>query len=45
MGARGQYGKSKRNGEAELEGIRRAAKREENNDTEEEVRIRFLLDG
>jgi len=41
MGARGKYGKSKRNGEAVLEGIGRAAKREERNDTEEGVRSRF----
>jgi hypothetical protein len=45
MGARVDYGKSKRNGEAGLEGKRRAAKGEEKNDMEEGVRSRHLLDG
>jgi hypothetical protein len=45
MGARGQYGKSKRHYEALLEGNWWAAKREENNDREEGVRSRFLLNG
>jgi hypothetical protein len=45
MGARGQYGKSKGNGEAVLEGNRGAAKRDEKNDMEECVKSRFLLEG
>jgi len=44
MGARGQYGKSKRNVEVVLEGNRQAAKREQKNDTEKGVTSRFLLD-
>jgi len=45
MGARGEYGKSKRNGEAALEGNKRAAKGEEKNDMEKDVRSRLFLDG
>jgi hypothetical protein len=44
MGARGQYGKSKRNGEVVLEGNRQAAKRKEKNDTDQGVGNRYLLD-
>jgi len=44
MGARGQYGKSNRNGKAVLEGNRWAAKRAEKNAMEEGVRTRFLFD-
>jgi hypothetical protein len=43
MGARGEYGKSKRNGGAVLEGNGRAAKGEEENDTEEGVRSRWFF--
>jgi hypothetical protein len=45
MGARGKYGESKRNGEAVLEGNRRAAKRAEKNDMEEGMRTMFRLHG
>jgi len=44
MGARGEYGKSKRNGGAVLEGNGRAAKGEDENDTKEGVRSRHFLD-
>jgi len=40
MGARGEYGKCKRNGGAVLEGNGRAAKGEEENDTKEGVKSR-----
>jgi len=43
MGARGEYGKSKRNGGAVLEGNGRAAKGEEENDTKEGVRGRCVF--
>ena len=44
MGARGEYGKSKGNGGAVLEGNGRAAKGEEENDTEDGVGSRRILD-
>jgi len=44
MGARGEYGKSKRNGGAVLEGNRRAAKAEEENDTKEGVMSRRFFE-
>jgi hypothetical protein len=45
MGARGQYGKRKRNGGAVLEGNGQAAKGEEENNTKESVMSsRFLND-
>jgi len=45
MRARGEYGRSKRNGRAVVEGNRWAAKGEQKNDREEGVRSRLLLDG
>jgi len=45
MGARGEYGKSKRNDRAVLEENRRAATGKEKSDTEEDVKSRCLLDG
>jgi len=45
MGARGEYGKSKRNGGALLEGDGRAAKGEEENDMKEGVRSRSFFFG
>jgi len=43
MGARGEYGKSERNGGAVLEGNGRAAKGEQENDTKEGVRSRRIF--
>jgi len=46
MGARGEYGKTKRNVGAVLEGNGQAAKGEEENDTKQGMRSsRFLDDG
>ena len=42
MGARGEYGKSKRDGEAILEGDRQTAKGEEKSDTKKGVRGMFV---
>jgi len=44
MGARGEYGKSKRNGGAVLEEDGRAAKGEEKHETKEGVQSRRVLD-
>jgi len=44
MGARGEYGKSKEDGEAILEGDRRMAKGEEKSDTKNGVRGMFVFD-
>jgi len=44
MGARGEYGKSKRNGGAVLEGNGLAAKGKVENDTKDGVRSRRFLD-
>jgi len=44
MGARGEYGKTKTNGGAGLEGNRRPAEGEERNDTGEGVTSKLLID-